>query len=111
MGDLPEFPLDLFEEAARLHGELALPHLSHHVRIFDIDALAEHPTEARRLRSLLIEWLGAGEQNDWQGEPKGNRLEIQRQLEELGYTAAASVGSAGTWIDPECACERCAEFD
>jgi len=97
-------PAEETRHAARLFDVEADPYCEH-------DALAEHPTEAGRLRSLLIEWLGAGEQNDWQGEPKGNRLEIQRQLEELGYTAAASVGSAGTWIDPECGCARCAEFD
>ena len=91
----------------------------HAARLFDIqkdpycerDVMAEHMSEANQLRELLIEWLGAGEQNDWLSEPDGSRLSIQRQLEELGYTASESNSDAGSWIDPECDCLRCREFD
>jgi len=91
----------------------------HKARLFDVradpqcerDVLTDNLHEATRLRALLIDWLGAGAQNDWLSEPNGSRLAIQRQLEELGYTASESVGSGGSWIDPECTCARCAEFD
>ena len=91
----------------------------HAVRLFDLerdpycerDALAEHSREAGRLRAMLIDWLGEGAQNDWLSERGADRLEIERQLEELGYTASGGAGSAGTWIDPKCPCARCAAFD
>ena len=90
----------------------------HAARLFDVqgdpycerDVLTENMSEAARLRSSLIEWLGTGEQNDWLSEPNGSRLSIQRQLEELGYTDSGGTSSAGTWIDPECSCLRCEEF-
>jgi arylsulfatase A-like enzyme len=90
----------------------------HGVRLFDVkedpfcehDVSSEHSVEAKRLRGLVLEWLGEGAQNVWLTEVDGSRLEIQRQLEELGYTASRSTGSAGSWIDPDCDCARCAEF-
>jgi arylsulfatase len=90
----------------------------HAVRLFDIvadpyceqDVSAGHMSAAGSLRGLLIAWLGEGAQNDWLSEPNGSRLKIQQQLEELGYTASSSAGSAGSWIDLECSCERCALF-
>ena len=90
----------------------------HAVRLFDIvadphceqDVSAGHMSAAGSLRGLLIAWLGEGAQNDWLSEPNGSRLKIQQQLEELGYTASSSAGSAGSWIDLECSCERCAPF-
>ena len=88
------------------------------MRLFDIaedpfcerDVYAEHLVEARSLRATLIDWLGSGAQNQWLAETDGNRLEIQRQLEELGYTASDGAGDAGAWIAPDCACVRCAEL-
>jgi arylsulfatase A-like enzyme len=90
----------------------------HGVRLFDVradpfcehDVSRDHSVETERLRGLAIEWLGKGAQNSWLTEVDGSRLELQRKLEELGYTASESAGSAGSWIDPDCDCARCAEF-
>lgn len=90
----------------------------HAVRLFDVredpfcerDVSSERPHETKRLRSLVIDWLGKGAQSSLLSEVDGSRLEIQRQLEELGYTASDGAGSASSWIDPDCDCDRCAEF-
>jgi arylsulfatase A-like enzyme len=90
----------------------------HAVRLFDVredpfcerDVSSERPHETRRLRALVIDWLGKGAQSSLLSEVDGSRLEIQRQLEELGYTASDGAGSASSWIDPDCDCARCAEF-
>ena len=65
---------------------------------------------ARELRQMLVIWLTSKEQMNWTVTRNYQDLEALEQLAALGYTTVAPQRGAREWIDPDCDCERCAEF-
>ena len=65
---------------------------------------------ARRLRKQLVEWLGARREIGW-NQATAAGIGIEDELRALGYTTSAVPRrDDAPWIDPDCACERCAVF-
>lgn len=93
------------------------PSYAHHqVELFhlaeDPDCLVERsvaePGRARRLRELLIAWLGAGHER---GFAEAAVLDAQSldNLEALGYAGGTATSGDEAWFTPD-GCENCAPF-
>jgi len=81
----------------------------HEVELFDLradpeclhDLIDERPTDVRRLRARLIEWLGAARDLGWAGAETKDPATIAR-LAALGYTSTASPAPASLWVEDDC---------
>jgi len=64
---------------------------------------------ARRMRALLVEWMGAARPTGW-ADARAIDDELQRQLAQLGYAADSEPPGGEELFDPGCSCEHCARF-
>ena len=89
----------------------------HEVELYDLRAdpacvrnvVREHPDEARRLRTLLVEWLLAGPRTGL-ARTRATTSEERAELAALGYLSDEPPVEDSEWIDPDCACERCEDY-
>ncbi|MFT5050769.1 MAG: arylsulfatase A-like enzyme [Chlamydiales bacterium] len=77
------------------------------------DLAAGESVETRRigqLRAMLVDWLTTSSDNNL--TMAGQQTdEAMAQLAALGYATGAAVVETKTWIDVECECEHCAQFN
>ena len=71
----------------------------------------EDSERAKEMRRMLIAWLTNTEQKGWTVTRNYQDLQALEQLAALGYTTLAPQKGERVWIDLECDCERCAEFE
>ena len=91
---------------------------SHRTELYDLaedpaclrDLSGEDLDRARRMRALLIEFLGGAPETGF--ERRGvHSDELQAELAELGYAADESAAVASELFDVDCRCEHCRRFD
>jgi arylsulfatase A-like enzyme len=71
----------------------------------------EERGQAKEMRRMLVAWLTNSEQKGWTVTRNYQDLKALEQLAALGYTTVAPQRGAKAWIDRDCDCERCAEFE
>jgi hypothetical protein len=69
---------------------------------------AAEPQQVRKLRELLVRWLASARDTGWATVANLDAEDLA-DLVALGYMGQTSATS-GSWIDPDCNCERCAAF-
>ena len=88
---------------------------AHSIELYDIsqDPACEHdlverePDVARRLRTLVIEWLLEAPDAGW-NTPQGlASADALAELAALGYTTEERTSRSTQWFDPDCDCEPC----
>jgi len=105
---LKEHRVNSGSEITKAH-EVELYNLAEDPRCID-ELSSQEVSRARKLRGMLITWLTSTEQMNWTVTRNYQDLEALEQLTALGYTTVAPHRGARKWIDPDCNCERCAEF-
>jgi len=91
----------------------------HEVRLFDLESdpgctrnvWEENRDETVRLRGLLIRWLTESAPRGWQDPATALGTDVARNLAELGYVSSGVSGGSEEWIDPDCQCKWCKEFE
>ncbi|MCP3920192.1 MAG: sulfatase [bacterium] len=91
----------------------------HAASLYDLDAdpelardlSAEEPDRTRRLRGMLIEWLGAARDEAWAAQGSVSKEVVAEKLAALGYSVGDGAPRSNVWYDPECACAECASFE
>lgn len=89
----------------------------HAVELYDLEAdpKCEHdlakvePEQTKRMRALLVEWLGSAVDSGWAAEGP-DTAETRALLDQLGYASGGEGVSATNLYDPECDCANCAAF-
>jgi hypothetical protein len=71
----------------------------------------EDRERAKEMRRMLVAWLTNSEQKGWTVTRNYQDIQALEQLAALGYTTIAPHRGARAWINLECDCERCAEFE
>ncbi len=88
----------------------------HTVELFDLEAdpdcrddvSADHPDVARRLRALVVGWLGEAQPLASSGAAVDESA--LAGLRELGYVGAELGGAELARVEPDCPCPRCARW-
>jgi arylsulfatase A-like enzyme len=91
----------------------------HSVELYDlaqdpqclVDLARERHEEAAQLRRALIAWLLEAPEERLAESSAEQDLADLEDLAGLGYASAVSTPRGGRWFDPNCECERCAEFE
>jgi arylsulfatase A-like enzyme len=91
----------------------------HTVELYDLeqdprcltDLSASDMSRTGRMRELLLAWLAAGERKGWTVARSFQDLAALNQLKALGYAGDEGNPDGKEWVDPQCACERCAVFE
>lgn len=72
------------------------------------DLSVERHREARRFREQIVEWLGRASAEGFASERATTAAAVE-ELQGMGYSTDTDVST--TWIDPDCDCDRCREFE
>jgi len=130
--DAPRFALEAFGASATVRVgplflvlslvERDLPnvlirHGKHEVELYDVEAdpqaahdlVDSRPDDARRLRALLIAWLGAQRRLDWRDADTADAEQLA-ELAALGYLAPVDAADVDALWQPD-DCAWCARFD
>jgi len=74
------------------------------------DLAPEEPRRVAQLRDMLVEWLSTTSEENLTTSGQ-QTAEAMAQLAALGYATGAAVVEDKAWIDTECDCAQCAQFN
>lgn len=108
--------LSLREDMVWIAGNCHEPAPVHAFELYDLgldprctdDRAAAEPGLARRMRAALVDWLASARADGLAG-PAVRDEHVLEGLRALGYATEATDVS-GAWIEPDCACARCAAY-
>jgi arylsulfatase A-like enzyme len=111
--------LHLRGRTAEQSGLVLQPRRRHQTELYDlrVDPSCEHDLvdanrdQARKLRTLLVEWLLEAPEKTWCEEPAVADMETLEELQALGYATGDAREASNVWWDSACRCAECQKFE